>query len=142
MKDTLMNIKEYEILFDRCKITMNDSGNILFTPILEKEKGIIEKIINDNKLQNLDFENFQALHKQFLPLCRARKDLKQRKIEQFSSLIPQKVADLPIEQKVEYMEALFPINQNIGERTATCKTKRAKYKIMLIFNGFSARFLG
>lgn len=140
MKDTLMNIKEYEILFDRCKITMNDSGNILFTPILEKEKGIIEKIINDNKLQNLDFENFQALYKQFLPLYRARKDLKQRKIEQFSSLTPQKVADLPIEQKVEYMEALFPINQNIGELTETCKKNEQNIKSCLFSMDFPQDF--
>ena len=128
-----MNIAEFEILIEQSSIALKDGKHVVFEPLSYKAGKAINKIIKDNKLENLSAEDFQALYKKFQPLYQARKRIKQQKAEQFSLLTTQEVADLPLEKKLEYMEILFPTNMKRSELEGVFKKNEANIRAC-IFN--------
>lgn len=116
-----MNVDEFEALMDRCKIMLNDNGEVSFVPYSDKDRMRISKIITDNNLQKLPLTNFNALVQQYNPLYQTRRKLRQQKAEQFSKLTTSQVAELPIEQKLDYMDVLFPRRQTLNELLEVCR---------------------
>ena len=135
-----MDITEFEILMDQSDITLKDGKHVVFEPLSYKAEKAINKIIKDNKLENLSADDFQALYKKFQPLYQARKRIKQQKAEQFSALSTQEVADLPLEKKLEYMEILFPTNMKRGELEELLKKNEANIRACLFNIDFPQSF--
>lgn len=134
-----MNIDEFEILMGKCRITV-DQDHLVFIPFSDKDEKLIHQIVKDNQLEKLSSEDFQNLAKQYLPSYQARLKLKQQKTEQFSALTTQQVADLPLEQKLDYLEALFPANQTEAELLDICKKNEANIKACLLNITFPKSF--
>lgn len=80
-----MNVDEFEALMDRCKIMLNDSGEVSFVPYSDKDRMRISKIITDNNLQKLPLANFNALVQQYNPLYQTRQNSGNRKPNNFQN---------------------------------------------------------
>lgn len=135
-----MNVDEFEALMDRCKIMLNDSGEVSFVPYSDKDRMRISKIITDNNLQKLPLANFNALVQQYNPLYQTRQKLRQQKAEQFSKLTTSQVAELPIEQKLDYMDVLFPRRQTLNELLEVCRKNEANLRACLFNLDFPKSF--
>ena len=135
-----MNVDEFEALMDRCKIMLNDSGEVSFVPYSDKDRMRISKIITDNNLQKLPLANFNALVQQHNPLYQTRRKLRQQKAEQFSKLTTSQVAELPIEQKLDYMDVLFPRRQTLNELLEVCRKNEANLRACLFNLDFPKSF--
>ena len=135
-----MNVDEFEALMDRCKIMLNDNGEVSFVPYSDKDRMRISKIITDNNLQKLPLTNFNALVQQHNPLYQTRRKLRQQKAEQFSKLTTSQVAELPIEQKLDYMDVLFPRRQTLNELLEVCRKNEANLRACLFNMDFPKSF--
>lgn len=135
-----MNINEFEDLMDRCRILLNDEGNVSFTPFSDKDEERISKIITDNGLEKISLNDFNKIVAQHRSLYMARQKLKQQKAEQFSAMTPRQVAELPLEQKIEYMEILFPRRQTVNELMEVCQKNEENIKACLFNMDFPKSF--
>lgn len=135
-----MNIEQYECLVDKCTISLDENNLVHFKPLSYKAGKAVEKVIKDNQLENLTLQNFQAINEECRPLYLARRKVKARKFDQFAQMTTQQVADLPLEKKLEYMEILFPLNQNIDELKAVCAENKENIKACLFNIDFSQSF--
>ncbi len=134
-----MNADDYETLMDCCRIYADD-GKISFSPHSEKDQKQIEKIVKENDLADLDMESFMALTRQHNPLYLARRKVKQQKAAGFSKFTPKQVAQLPIEEKLGYMELLFPRGQTCSELMEVCKRNEENIKACLFNMDFPKSF--
>ncbi len=135
-----MNLDEFEFLMDKSKITLNDKGCMSFEALSNKDKRKLDDIIKENQIENLSINTFQNLVQQYQPLYQVRKKLQQQKIEQFSTLTTQEVADLPLEQKLEYVELLFPLQQTKDELMSVCQKNEENIKACLFNMDFPKSF--
>lgn len=132
-----MNIDEFEYLKDNCDLKSFDGKHVFFLPIKPKSAKIADKIIKDNHLENLTMEEMSQVFRKFYPLYQSKKGLKQH---QFSLLSTQEVADLPIEKKLEYMEALFYASQTVGETMNICEKNEENIRVCLFNMDFPQSF--
>lgn len=135
-----MNLDEFEFLMDKSAITLNDRGCMSFEAYSNKDKRKLDDIIKENQLENLSINAFQAIVQQYHPLYKVRKKLQQQKIEQFSTLTTQQVADLPLEQKLEYVELLFPSQQTKDELMSVCQKNEENLRACLFNMDFPKSF--
>lgn len=112
----------------------------MFEPFSDKDQKCIHKIIKDNQMENLSLNDFQALVTQYQPLYQARQKLKKKKIEQFSQMSTQQVACLPLEQKLDYMEVLFPSSQTMEQLTEVCQKNEENLRACLFNMDFPKSF--
>lgn len=135
-----MNLDEFEFLIDKSRIVLNDKGVISFNVLAHKDKLKLDYIIKENRLENLSINAFQEMAQNYTPLYKARKKLQQQKIDQFSNLTPQQAADLSIEQKLEYIELLFPSQQTKAELISVCQRNEENLKACLFNMNFPKDF--
>lgn len=135
-----MNINEFEDLMDKCCIALNDDGNVSFTPFSDKDEERISKIIADNGLEKISLNDFNEIVAKHRSLYMVRQKLKQQKAEQFSAMTTKQVAELPLEQKIEYMEILFPRRQTVNETMEVCKKNEENIKACLFNIDFPKSF--
>ena len=138
--ELLMNLDEYEILMNKTEITPAEDGHIAFRTRANKDKQRVADIIKENQMENLSLSDFQALVAKYHHFYLVRKNLKQQKIEQFSGLTTQQVANLPLEQKLEYMELLFPSTQTKDELMDVCQKNGENIKACLFNMNFPQSF--
>lgn len=135
-----MNIEQYECLLDKCKITLDAADFVHFEPLTYKVGKEVEKIIAENRLENLGMPEFMELNEKYMPLYQARRKVKARKFDQFAQMNPQQVADLPLEKKLEYMEVVFPVNQTVNELKAVCAENKENIRTCLYGIDFPQSF--
>lgn len=135
-----MNIDEWENLMDKCRIMVNDDGFMEFHPYSYTAKKVADKIIKNNHLENLSMADFQKISDEFRPLYMARRKIKQKKAKQFSQMSTQQIANLPMEKKIEYMEILFPMSQNVEELVEVCKKNGDNIRACLFNMDFPQSF--
>ncbi len=135
-----MNLDEFEFLMDKSEISLNDKGGMSFKAYANKDKQKLDDIIKENQMENLSMNAFQEMVQKYQPLYLARKKLQQRKIEQFSNLTPQQVADLSLEQKLEYIELLFPSQQTKDQLMSVCSKNEKNLKACLFNMDFPKSF--
>lgn len=143
-----MNISEYETLRDESECKKCDKYAI-FEPYSYKAGEQIENNIKNSNIKYavlkdssiaILWADFNALGAKFENLYIARKKLKEQKIEEFSLMSTQEVAVLPIEQKLEYMDALFPTKQTVEELIKVCKENKDNIKACLFNMDFPKSF--
>ncbi|MDY4840944.1 MAG: hypothetical protein SO314_01085 [Alphaproteobacteria bacterium] len=135
-----MKIEDFEALIDTCKITMNENGKVIFTPWRDKDEERISKIIADNGLEKISLNDFNEIVAKHRSLYMVRQKLKQQKAEQFSAMTTKQIAELPLEQKIEYMEILFPRRQTVNETMEVCKKNEENIKACLFNIDFPKSF--
>ena len=135
-----MNINEFEDLMDRCKITMNTDGSVCFTPFSDKDTQRINQIIQNNRLENISQQDFNILIQTYAQTYRLHHQLKLQKVEQFSTLTPTQITTLSLEQKLDYLEALFPRRQTLDDLIRICRKNDKNLRICLFTMTFPNRF--
>lgn len=134
-----MNNDEFEILMDWCQIK-TDGVHVTFNPYLEEDQKIIDEIIEKNKLTDLPLENFQEIVSKHQALYQAHKKLKQKQLDTYSQMSPQQIADLPLEDKLNYMDLLFPHVQFQNDLIDVCKNNEDKIKACMLQLNFPKSF--
>lgn len=135
-----MNLDEFEFLMDKSEISLNDKGGISFEAYANKDKRKLDDIIKENQMEDLSVNVFQEMVQKYHPLYQARKKLQQQKIEQFSNMTTQQVAGLSLEQKIEYIELLFPSQQTKEELMSVCQKNEENLKACLFNMDFPKDF--
>lgn len=135
-----MNLDEFEFLMDKSEISFDGGSGVSFKAYVNKDRQKLEDIIKENQMENLSMNAFQEMVQKYQPLYLARKKLQQRKIEQFSNLTPQQVADLSLEQKLEYIELLFPSQQTKDQLMSVCSKNEKNLKACLFNMDFPKDF--
>ena len=135
-----MNLDEFEFLMDKSEISLNDKGGMSFEAYANKDKRKLDDIIKENQMENLSVNVFQEMVKKYHPLYQVRKKLQQQKIEQFSNMTTQQVAGLSLEQKIEYIELLFPSQQTKDELMSVCQKNEENLKACLFNMDFPKDF--
>ena len=135
-----MKIEDFEALMDTCNITMNENGKVIFTPWRDKDTQHIAEILKNNALENLSLEDLNATVQKHLSLYQTRRKIKQQKIERFAKLSPEQVSVLSTEQKIEYMELLFPSNQTKEKLMEICSKNEENIKACLSNMDFPKNF--
>lgn len=135
-----MNAADFAIIMECCQIKLDSNDIVSFSPYSIKDQKRIKAIVQENNLGNLSLESFNAIVKQNAPLYQARKKVQRQQAAKFSDLSPQQVAELPEEEKIRYMELLFPRNQTISELLEVCKNNEENIKACLFNMQFSKDF--
>lgn len=135
-----MKAEDFEDLMDMCQIMLDENNKVTFTPWWRKDAKHIAEILKNNALENPSLEDFNALTQKHYPLYQARRKIKQQKIERFAELSPEQVSVLPTEQKIEYMELLFPRNQTMNDVMEVCKKNEDNIKACLFNMDFPKSF--
>ena len=132
-----MNYKEYEILVDCCQI-MLDGEYVFFNPRLGADKKVIDKIIANNELTNLSKGKFLEIASKYAPLYQTHKKLQKKQLEAYSQMSPQQIADLPLKDKINYIDLLF--TQNNEDFITACKNNEDRIKACMFNMNFSKSF--
>lgn len=80
-----MNVDEFEALMDRCKIMLNDNGEVSFVPYSDKDRMRISKIITDNNLQNFRWLTSMLLFNSIILFIRHGENSGNRKPNNFQN---------------------------------------------------------
>lgn len=126
-----MDINEFADLIERCKMSVDKQGKMTFTPRYHKDERRVAEIIKNNKMEHFSFTDLQALSKNFAPLYQARRKLQAKRAEEFTSLSPKQIAELSTEQKLDYLEAVFPKWQEPDELLKVCAENEQNIKAAL-----------
>ncbi|MBO5038812.1 MAG: hypothetical protein J6C85_05090 [Alphaproteobacteria bacterium] len=135
-----MNLDEFEFLMDKSKIGLNNNGCVSFEARTNKDRPKLHNIIQENQMENLSVDAFQGMVQKYSSLYQVRKKLQQQKIEQFSNMTPQQVAELSLEQKLEYVELLFPSQQTKDELMSVCQKNEENLRACLFNMDFPKSF--
>ena len=135
-----MSVKDFSDLLNLCKLYPTEESRVSFCPVSPKDKEHIEDIIRRNGLKNISLTDFNAISKKLHPLYRTRQKLKQQKLAQYAALSPEQAAELPMEQKLEYMELLFPRQQTRKGLLEVCQQNEPNIKACLFTMDFPKNF--
>ena len=110
-----MNCTDFEDLISFSEIAVNpENGSIIFTAYKGKETDVAE-LIQKNQLENLSMEKFSEFTSQYMPIIQAKKKIREKKINNFKNLPSENIAQLSLEQRVDYLETIFHRHQTVGE---------------------------
>ena len=126
-----MNSNDFEDLISFSEIAVNpENGSICFTAYKGKETDVAE-LIQKNQLENLSMEKFSEFASQYMPIIQAKKKIREKKINNFKNLPSENVAQLSLEQRVDYLETIFHRHQTMGEMSDICSQNKDKLKALL-----------
>ena len=134
-----MKIEDFETLVENCQMTLND-GTVQFTPYSIKDNKKVANILSENNLVNVTLEQLNEISQQNRALYQARKKLKQQQLEKYNALSPAEVAKLPQEEKVQYLELLFPRSQTMAELEEVCSQNEENIRACLFNLDFPQSF--
>ncbi len=135
-----MNIDDFGFLMEACKIVVTDDNKISFEPYLLKDKSRVGEICKNNNLDSISPDDFSKLAKELFPLYQTSKKLKQKQIDEFSKFTPEQVSKLPLEEKVKYLELLFPRNQTKKDLMELCEKNKDNLRACLFNMDFPKSF--
>ncbi len=126
-----MNSEDFEDLIIFSRITGNtNSGLISFDPCKGRENTIAE-LIKRNHLENISISQFIELSNQYMPSIQARRNLRKKKIADFTNLTTEEISKLSFEKKVECLETIFHKRLTNGELADFCSKNMDKFKALL-----------
>ena len=135
-----MDIVDFENLLDKSIIKIGDNGCVVFEPVCYDYGFHISQILKKYNMENLTPQSFSEIYKAHNPLYTARKKMKQKRADEFSTLTTKQVAELPMEEKLNYMEALFPPRQVLPDFLAVCEKNEQNIKACLYNMDFPKSF--
>ena len=125
-----MNSDDFEYLITYSHI-MAENDMVVFVPKCKDYSDGIDKIIQKNSLHNLSVQDFTAIHQQVNPILQTKKKLREKKIDDFKNMSPKEIAQLPLKEKVEYLEAIFHRCQTRENLDNICSENKEQLKSLL-----------
>ena len=126
-----MDINEFAELIERSHMSIDEKGKVTFTPRYPKDERRVAEIIAKNQMEHFSFTDLQALSKDFAPVYQARRKLQAKRAEEFSALSPKQIAELSTEQKLDYLDAVFPKWQEPDGLLKACSENEQNIKAAL-----------
>lgn len=126
-----MDINEFADLIERCKMSVDEQGKMTFAPRYPNDERRVAEIIKKNKMEHFSFTDLQKLCKDFTPAYQARRKLQAKRAAEFSALSPKQIAELSTEQKLDYLEAVFPKWQEPDGLLKACAENEQNIKAAL-----------
>ncbi|MBQ8677076.1 MAG: hypothetical protein IJ529_01240 [Alphaproteobacteria bacterium] len=124
-----MNINDFEDLISFSDIEA-ENGTVDFVAYNGKE-AVIAKLIKKNHLENVSMEKFIELAEQYMPIIQAKRTIREKKINDFKNMPTQNIAQLSLEQKIEYLETIFHRYQTVGKMSEILSQNNDKLKALL-----------
>ena len=126
-----MDSTDFEDLISFSEIAVNpENGSISFTAYKGKET-VVAELIKKNQLENLSMEKFSEFASQCMPIIQARKKIRENKINNFKNMPSENIAQLSLEQRVDYLETIFHKHQTMDEMSDICSQNKDKLKALL-----------
>ena len=126
-----MNSDDFEDLISFSEIAVNpENGSIVFTAYKGKETDVAE-LIKKNQLENLSMVKFKEFVDQYMPIIQTKRKIKETKISNFTNMSSENIAQLSLEQRVDYLETIFHRHQTVGEMSDICSQNKDKLKALL-----------
>ncbi len=135
-----MEIQDFDNLMELCCINVNEEQKVVITPKCIEDQKSVRDLIKNNHLENLSMSEFCELAQKHHSAYLVRKKLKQQKLEKYSALSPQQTAELPIEQKLEYIELLYPRDQKLDEFMKVTRDNEQNIRSCLFHMDFPKSF--
>ena len=135
-----MNVDDFYDLITFSKIIADPDSGIIDFYAYEGKADIIEKLITENHLENITISQFQNLSERYMPQIKAIKKLRENKINDFISMSPKNIAQLPLEKKVEILETIFHKRLTKGELLNICYNNKEELKTLLYNIKFPKEF--
>ena len=134
-----MKVEDFETLIENCKFFL-DNEKVRFVPYTIKDNKRVAKILIENKMTNISLDEFNKIAKQSMPIYQARKKLKQQQLNKYNAMSPDEISKLPMENKVEYLELLFPRNQTKEDVDDICRNNEENIRACLFNLDFPQSF--
>ena len=134
-----MKVEDFETLIENCKFFL-DNEKVRFVPYTIKDNKRVAKILIENKMTNISLDEFNKIAKQSMPLYQARKKLKQQQLNKYNAMSSEEISKLPMENKVEYLELLFPRNQTKEDVDDICRNNEENIRACLFNLDFPQSF--
>ena len=134
-----MKIEDFELLIDNCQITAEED-KVYFTPYSNKDNQRVAKILVDEKMNDLSVDGFNQIVEQKWPTYQARKKVKQQKLDRYNKMTTEEISKLPMEDKVEYLELLFPRKMTKAQVIDVCEQNEANIRACLFNLDFPQSF--
>ena len=134
-----MKVEDFETLIENCKFFL-DNEKVRFVPYTIKDNKRVAKILIENKMTNISLDEFNKIAKQSMPIYQARKKLKQQQLNKYNAMSPDEISKLPMENKVEYLELLFPRNQTKEDVDDVCRNNEENIRACLFNLDFPQSF--
>ncbi len=134
-----MKAEDFEILVESCKFFLDDE-KVRFVPYSIKDNKRVAKILIENKMTSISLDEFNEIAKQSAPLYQARKKLKQQQLGKYNAMSADEIAKQPMENKVEYLELLFPRNQTKEDVDEVCRKNEENIRACLFHLDFPQSF--
>ena len=126
-----MNNDDFEALILYSVISVSqDNGVVSFVPYKGWEETVAE-LVKKNHLENMTMTQFEKLATEHMPLIQAKQKLREKKVNDFINMSPEKIARLPLEQKIEHLENVFHKYQTKDELSDICSKNKDKLKALL-----------
>lgn len=134
-----MKVEDFETLIENCKFFL-DNEKVRFVPYTIKDNKRVAKILIENKMTNISLDEFNKIAKQSMPIYQARKKLKQQQLNKYNAMSSEEISKLPMENKVEYLELLFPRNQTKEDVDDVCRNNEENIRACLFNLDFPQSF--
>ena len=134
-----MKVEDFETLIENCKFFLDDE-KVRFVPYTIKDNKRVAKILIENKMTNISLDEFNKIAKQSMPIYQARKKLKQQQLNKYNAMSSEEISKLPMENKVEYLELLFPRNQTKEDVDDVCRNNEENIRTCLFNLDFPQSF--
>lgn len=126
-----MNSDDFEDLMTFSQITVNPENGIVSFSAYKGCEEIIAELVKQNQLENLSMEKFSEFASQYMPIIQAKKKIREKKINNFKNMPSENIAQLSLEQKVDYLETIFHKHQTMNEMSDICSQNKDKLKALL-----------
>lgn len=135
-----MDINEFADLIERSNMSVDEKGKMTFAPRYPKDERRVAEIIKNNKMEQFSFADLQKISKDFAPVYQAKRKLQAKRAAEFSALSPKQIAELSTEQKLDYLEAVFPKWQEPDGLLKACAENEQNIKAALFGIKFPESF--
>lgn len=134
-----MKIEDFELLINNCQITAEED-KVNFTPYSNKDNQKVAQILVDENMNDLSVDEFNQIVEQKWPAYQARKKVKQQKLDRYNNMTSDENAKLPMEDKVEYIELLFPRKMTKEQVMEVCEQNEKNIRACLFNLDFPQSF--
>ena len=130
IEKTTISADDFEYLFAYASITAYDTA-VVFEAKHESDKDKIDKIIQKYNLTNLSPDQFLEIANKTAPIVHTRKKIRENKINNFKNMTTEEIAKLSLEEKVDYLDAIFHVGISNEKLDNICTENKEQLKALL-----------
>ncbi len=127
---TVISVDDLEYLLAYASVFIDDDV-LVFEAKYESDKDKIDKIIQKNNLTNLSPDQFQKIANPTARIVHANKKIRENKVNNFKNMTTEEIAKLSLEEKVDYLDAIFHIGVSKETIDNICTENKKQLKALL-----------